>query len=90
MTFSGKGKSKSISLPEDLWPLVDEQARAQHSDRSEWVRRLIIDALEKAGVLDGGERERLRLSFEEALERHGPEKMAELLEGFEEGELLTA
>jgi hypothetical protein len=50
--LTGKSVSRSVSLPERLWPVVDSHAEGLGGDRSSWIAGLVIPALRAAGKLD--------------------------------------
>lgn len=49
-----KSVSRSVSMPEDLWDLVDAHAlTTRDGDRSTFIRRLVTENLSAAGKLPG-------------------------------------
>lgn len=50
---SDKAKSKSVSMTEQLWELVERACSDAHEDRSAYVRRLILPDLQDRGYLPG-------------------------------------
>ncbi len=45
-----KSVSRSVSMPLELWAVVEQYAKDQNHDRSSWLRSLAVPELERAGV----------------------------------------
>ena len=43
----------SISLPEDLLKIIDERARKEHVGRSEAIKKMLLESLEKSQQQEG-------------------------------------
>jgi predicted transcriptional regulator len=79
-----KSVSKSVSLPDDMWELVDSHAEATDGDRSAMFRRLVIAELTSSGKWAGDK----TAEFASAVaEFGGPIKVLELIQESQRGGL---
>jgi hypothetical protein len=72
--LSGKSVSRSVSLPELLWPVLDAHAESLGGDRSSWIYSLVVPALRAAGKLGKGTPTPAQARLQELL-RQFPEEM---------------
>jgi hypothetical protein len=77
--------SRSVSLPERLWPLVDTYAKSLGGERSSWIASLVIPALRSAGKLDASTPSRAQARLDELLRAFPEDQVLNKLE-----ELATA
>jgi predicted transcriptional regulator len=45
-------KRVSVSIPEDMLPLIDAAARRDHRSRSEWIQEALLVHLVRSGTSD--------------------------------------